>query len=165
MDGSAQPFVLLMECAGTVEQAEPVAQLELLRPLTANSVDGHARLEPARELELVLKRGTGPGARRLQFAFSSEACKGRLVPARHGAEASASGNDESLRHAALDVLGDLALIPARLQACYTETGADPVLRRSLLRQLLSDPANWRLTGGPVALSGPSRVAPPLAYAS
>lgn len=157
MDGSAQQFVLLMECAGTVAQTEPVARLELLRPLTANSVDGHARLEPAAGLELVLKRGTGVDARRFAFAFSPDACKQQLVATRHGAGAMASTGrctDEALRHAALDALGDLALIPGGLQARYTESGADPVLRRSLLRQLLSDPANCRLTG-----------ALPLAYAS
>jgi UDP-3-O-[3-hydroxymyristoyl] N-acetylglucosamine deacetylase len=164
MDGSAQPFVLLMECAGTVDQTQPVAQLELLRPLTANSVDGHARLEPADGLELVLKRGRGRDARRLQFAFTADACKAELVAARDSVTAGAHDPDESLRHEALDALGDLALIPARLQARYTETGADPVLRRSLLRQLLSDPANWRLTGGQAALPQASRSATPLAYA-
>ena len=161
MDGSAQAFVHLVECAGAVDQEEPVQHLQLLRPLSANSVDGHARLEPANGLELVLKRGNGPDARRFAFAFSPEACKQQLVAARHGVDGPTPNGpctDEALRHAALDVLGDLALIPGRLQARYTESGADPVLRRSLLRQLLSDPANCRLTGARPA-------APQMAYAS
>jgi UDP-3-O-[3-hydroxymyristoyl] N-acetylglucosamine deacetylase len=168
MDGSARPFVLLMECAGTVAQAKPAARLELLRALTANSVNGHARLEPAAGLELVLKRGSGDNARRLAFTFSPDACKRELVAARDGAGGPASGDchaDEALRHAALDVLGDLALIPARLQARYTESGADPALRRSLLRQLLSDPGNWRVTGGGVDLTTTRGATMPLAYAS
>ena len=39
MDGSALPFVRLMECAGTVEQSQPVARLEVLRPIEAVSAE------------------------------------------------------------------------------------------------------------------------------
>ena len=55
MDGSALPFVRLMECAGTVEQSQPVARLEVLQPIEAVSAAGFARLEPASELVLSLR--------------------------------------------------------------------------------------------------------------
>jgi UDP-3-O-[3-hydroxymyristoyl] N-acetylglucosamine deacetylase len=47
MDGSAQPFVFLIECAGTVEQPRPRRWVEVLRPVTIEAHGKWARLEPA----------------------------------------------------------------------------------------------------------------------
>jgi UDP-3-O-[3-hydroxymyristoyl] N-acetylglucosamine deacetylase len=147
MDGSAQPFVLLIECAGTVEQDQPVARLEVLRPVSVRSAVGSARLEPAVALELVLK---GADTRALVLAVSSDRCKSELVGARgpYAIDWSSDARfaDESARHEALNAVGDLALLPARLEGRYVASNADPALRCELLRQLLADHRNWRLTG-------------------
>lgn len=148
MDGSALPFVLLMECAGAVEQAAPAAVLELVRPLSVSSADGSATLEPARVFELVVE--TNRGQRPFAFRFSSDGCKNELIAARD--ECCRAGDDdrfadEAARHSVLDALADLALVPARLQARYVQTGTDPHLRRQLLRQLVADPRTWRLAAG------------------
>jgi UDP-3-O-[3-hydroxymyristoyl] N-acetylglucosamine deacetylase len=50
MDGSAQPFVFLIECAGIVEQARPRRWIEVLKPVTVGVHGKFARLEPADRL-------------------------------------------------------------------------------------------------------------------
>lgn len=47
MDGSAEPFVFLIECAGIVEQAQPRRAIEVLRPVSTGSADRFASLSPA----------------------------------------------------------------------------------------------------------------------
>jgi UDP-3-O-[3-hydroxymyristoyl] N-acetylglucosamine deacetylase len=47
MDGSAQPFVFLIECAGTVEQEQPRRWVEVLKPVSLEAHGKYARLEPA----------------------------------------------------------------------------------------------------------------------
>jgi UDP-3-O-[3-hydroxymyristoyl] N-acetylglucosamine deacetylase len=46
MDGSAQPFIFLIECAGVVEQSLPRRWIEILKPVTATALGKSARLEP-----------------------------------------------------------------------------------------------------------------------
>ncbi len=47
MDGSAEPFVFLIECAGTIEQDEPRRAIQVLHPVTVRDGDSVATLEPA----------------------------------------------------------------------------------------------------------------------
>ncbi len=47
MDGSAEPFVFLIECAGVVEQDEPRRAIQVLNPVTVRDGDRVATLEPA----------------------------------------------------------------------------------------------------------------------
>lgn len=47
MDGSAQPFVFLIECAGIVEQERLRRWIEVLKPVTVEAHGKSARLEPA----------------------------------------------------------------------------------------------------------------------
>ena len=145
MDGSARPFVLLIECAGTVEQDQPVARFEVLRPVAVEFPAGFARLEPNRRLDLVVNRPMGVPGRPLAITASAELCKSELV---NGRTASAAGTprDVGLADAALSALGTLALIPALVEARYVASAADAALRCQLLRRLLADRGNWRLTG-------------------
>lgn len=46
MDGSARPFLLLLECAGIAELDEPRPMLEILRPITVHHGERWARFEP-----------------------------------------------------------------------------------------------------------------------
>jgi UDP-3-O-[3-hydroxymyristoyl] N-acetylglucosamine deacetylase len=52
MDGSAEPFVFLIECAGVVEQDRPRLQIEVLKPVTVTAHGKFARLEPADGFEV-----------------------------------------------------------------------------------------------------------------
>jgi UDP-3-O-[3-hydroxymyristoyl] N-acetylglucosamine deacetylase len=46
MDGSSQPFIFLIECAGIVEQQAPRRWIEILKPVTVTAHGKSARLEP-----------------------------------------------------------------------------------------------------------------------
>jgi len=50
MDGSSQPFVLLIECAGVVEQGSPRRVIRVLKTVSVNG--GEARLSPGSHLSL-----------------------------------------------------------------------------------------------------------------
>jgi UDP-3-O-[3-hydroxymyristoyl] N-acetylglucosamine deacetylase len=47
MDGSAEPFAFLIECAGIVEQDEPRRAIQILRPVKVGDEGAYARLSPA----------------------------------------------------------------------------------------------------------------------
>lgn len=47
MDGSAAPFVFLIECAGIVEQSAPRRAIRVLKPVSVTHGDGFASLTPA----------------------------------------------------------------------------------------------------------------------
>ena len=47
MDGSAEPFVFLIECAGTIELDEPRQAIQVLHPVIVRDGNSVARLEPA----------------------------------------------------------------------------------------------------------------------
>ena len=55
MDGSAQPFVFLLECAGVVEQDEPRRVIRVLKSVSARDGDSEARLSPGSFLSLDFK--------------------------------------------------------------------------------------------------------------
>ena len=47
MDGSAAPFLFLLECAGVHEQDRPVRRIEVLKPMVVEAAGKFARLDPA----------------------------------------------------------------------------------------------------------------------
>jgi UDP-3-O-[3-hydroxymyristoyl] N-acetylglucosamine deacetylase len=52
MDGSAEPFVFLIECAGVVEQHRPRSRIEVLKTVAVSAHGKYARLEPADGFEV-----------------------------------------------------------------------------------------------------------------
>jgi UDP-3-O-[3-hydroxymyristoyl] N-acetylglucosamine deacetylase len=52
MDGSAAPFVFLIECAGTVEQDAPRRGVEILKEISVSDTDRSAALLPGRGLSV-----------------------------------------------------------------------------------------------------------------
>ena len=59
LDGSAAPFVFLLDCAGVVEQAASRATIEIRRPIRVTEGDAFAELRPG-----------APGQRGLEMALS-----------------------------------------------------------------------------------------------
>ena len=59
LDGSASPFVFLLDCAGVVAQEAPRATIEILRPVRVSDGDAFAELRPP-----------GPGTAGLDMALS-----------------------------------------------------------------------------------------------
>src|SRR3546814_11982069 len=54
MDGSAGPFVFLIECAGTVEQDAPRRVIRVLRPVTVTDKGKRATIAPAEGFSISL---------------------------------------------------------------------------------------------------------------
>jgi UDP-3-O-[3-hydroxymyristoyl] N-acetylglucosamine deacetylase len=85
MDGSAQPFVFLIECAGIVEQARPRRRIEVLKPVSVAAHGKYARLEPAAELILdceVHLEHPLIASQAMRLAFDPEMCKSAIAGAR-----------------------------------------------------------------------------------
>jgi UDP-3-O-[3-hydroxymyristoyl] N-acetylglucosamine deacetylase len=85
MDGSARPFVFLIECAGVVEQAAPRRWIEIVKPVEVTGHERMARLEPADGFELDCKiRFDHPviDSQSLRLPFVPESFKSEIAPAR-----------------------------------------------------------------------------------
>jgi UDP-3-O-[3-hydroxymyristoyl] N-acetylglucosamine deacetylase len=74
MDGSAWPFVFLIECAGVVAQAAPRRFVEVLRPVRVGNGERWAELVPASALSLAVEiRYDSPAIARQHYALDLEA--------------------------------------------------------------------------------------------
>ncbi|MFO1047821.1 MAG: UDP-3-O-acyl-N-acetylglucosamine deacetylase [Geminicoccaceae bacterium] len=148
MSGTPQPFMLLLECAGIVEQSRAAPWLEVMRPVEVVADGASARVEPGLDLEVAIEQADAP-----TFALTAQAgdVRGALFDRR---EPRRSPLDRKARErgraVAFEALAGLALIPAGVSARYVERAGGPELRCALMRELLSDPANYRLrNAGPV----------------
>ena len=85
MDGSSEPFVFLIECAGTEVQDAARREIRILKPIMAHAGDATAKLEPANELSFELSidfesRAIGRQAMHATMCadlFKSEICRAR----------------------------------------------------------------------------------------
>jgi UDP-3-O-[3-hydroxymyristoyl] N-acetylglucosamine deacetylase len=86
MDGSAQPFVFLIECAGTTEQDKPRRWVEVLKPVSVEAHGKYARLEPAAELILdcaIQLEHPLIASQAMALAFEPESFKSAIACARN----------------------------------------------------------------------------------
>jgi UDP-3-O-[3-hydroxymyristoyl] N-acetylglucosamine deacetylase len=85
MDGSAAPFVFLIECAGLVEQLVPRHAIKVLKPVSVGSPGNSAALLPADEFRLSFAIDFASGAinrQELSFALDAESFKHDISRAR-----------------------------------------------------------------------------------
>ena len=85
MDGSAQPFVFLIECAGIVGQERPRRWIEVLKPVSIEAHGKSARLEPADRLTIDCEiRFEHPliDSQAMRIAFDPEPFKTEIARAR-----------------------------------------------------------------------------------
>ena len=185
LDGSAAPFVFLLDCAGAVEQDAPVRVIEVLRPVRVADGAAFAELRPAISggLELAVSidfDAQAIGRQALSLRLSEAAFRTDLAAARTFALASEidglqaaglaqGGNlgnavvvdgarvlnpgglrmaDEFVRHKMLDVVGDLALAGAGLQARFVAHRPGHALNNRLLRALMTDRSAWTWADAP-----------------
>jgi len=95
MDGSAEPFVSLIEDAGILEQDAPRRALRVLRPVTVRDGDCVASLEPSDGFSVALDIDFDSGAIGRQHydidlstaAFKSDICRARTFGFLHEVEA------------------------------------------------------------------------------
>jgi UDP-3-O-[3-hydroxymyristoyl] N-acetylglucosamine deacetylase len=85
MDGSAQPFVFLIECAGIAGQERPRRWIEVLKPVSIEAHGKSARLEPADRLMIDCEiRFEHPliDSQAMRIAFDPEPFKTEIARAR-----------------------------------------------------------------------------------
>jgi UDP-3-O-[3-hydroxymyristoyl] N-acetylglucosamine deacetylase len=93
MDGSSQPFVFLIECAGVVEQDPPRRVIRVLKTVSVN--DGEARLSPGSHLSLDFEIDFGDDLVSKQYlsigvvngSFAKELARARTFGFLHDVEA------------------------------------------------------------------------------
>jgi UDP-3-O-[3-hydroxymyristoyl] N-acetylglucosamine deacetylase len=85
MDGSAAPFVFLLECAGTLEQDAPRRAIEILKPVRVSNGAKSAALLPSDGFAIDMTIDFAAAAiqhQTLRWAFDPEAFKTEIAPAR-----------------------------------------------------------------------------------
>lgn len=85
MDGSAAPFVFLIECAGTMEQSATRRTIEVLKPVSFGDDRRHATLEPADGFSLAFEIDFESQAIRRQectVAFDPHSFRAEIARAR-----------------------------------------------------------------------------------
>ena len=89
LDGSAAPFVFLLDCAGVMEQSVPRAQIEIRRPVTVSDGDAFAELRPSVSgrpgLEMALSidfAAAAIGRQALSLRLTPETFRSELARAR-----------------------------------------------------------------------------------
>ena len=85
MDGSAAPFVFLIECAGLVEQLVPRRAIKVLKPIHVGSRGNSAALLPAEEFRLSFAIDFASGAinrQELSFTLDADSFKHDISRAR-----------------------------------------------------------------------------------
>jgi UDP-3-O-[3-hydroxymyristoyl] N-acetylglucosamine deacetylase len=85
LDGSSEPFVALLQHAGTRRLSAPRRVIEILEPITVTSGAKSARLEPSEtpEFDVVIRYGSGPiGVQRRVFHPGRDAFLNDIAGAR-----------------------------------------------------------------------------------
>ena len=108
LDGSAQDFVFLIDCAGIVEQDHPVEAIEVLRPVRVSQGESYAELRPgAHGLDMSVSiafDAAAIGRQALTLQLSPSVFRHRLARARTFTQAA---EVEHLRAAGLALGGSL----------------------------------------------------------
>ena len=148
LDGSAEPFLKLIEQVGIVRQAAPRRYVKVLKPIEVHSGDSMARIEPCERLELDVTidfEDKAIGQQRVEIVPNVRAFRERLASARTFArmhevaalQAAGLSKGGSLNNAVI-VDGDKVLNPEGLRF------ADEFVRHKAL-DLLGD----LYLGGPI----------------
>jgi UDP-3-O-[3-hydroxymyristoyl] N-acetylglucosamine deacetylase len=186
LDGSASPFVFLIDCAGLVEQATTRRVIEVLRAVRVEDGESFVELRPAlsRGFEMAVSiafDASAIGRQAFSLRVDEVAFRHNLASARtfamsadiaglQAAGLARGGNlgnavvvdgarvlnpgglrmtDEFVRHKMLDIVGDLALAGAPLQARVVAHRPGHSLNNRLLRALFADPTTWAWADAPL----------------
>jgi UDP-3-O-[3-hydroxymyristoyl] N-acetylglucosamine deacetylase len=171
-DGSAAPFVLLIQQAGLEEQPAPKRFLRVKRTIEVLDGDKWARLEPYEGLRLqfsiVFNHPVIDRTRQsvsVDFAETSylkEIARARTFGFMHDVErlredglALGGGLDNAL---VLDAIGDLYLLGRPLLGAFSAHKSGHALNNKLLRALVADTGAWEMASFEHAELAPAGVA-------
>jgi UDP-3-O-[3-hydroxymyristoyl] N-acetylglucosamine deacetylase len=190
LDGSAKPFLDMIERAGTCTLRRRRRYLKILAPVEVQDGDRRVGVYPANELRVrVFVEFAHPmvGRQRVELGVHRESFSKLLSTARtfcflddvdrlRAAGLARGGSlenaivltregvmngplrshDEFVRHKALDLIGDLALVGRPLLGRVEAHKAGHSLHTQLVAQLLADPSRWVETSSPDMPAVPAR---------
>lgn len=150
MDGSAAPFVFLLEAAGVVRQAVPRCYLRVAKPVRLQEGEAWAELRPhpGLHLDYALEFDSPCGERKRRAAtveLSATSFVHDLARARSpllAPESTDAEGREWLRHKLMSAVGDLSLLGQGLIGAFSGFASGHALHRALLERFLSDPEAW-----------------------
>jgi UDP-3-O-[3-hydroxymyristoyl] N-acetylglucosamine deacetylase len=179
LDGSAQPFIKMLERAGLRKQRRKRTYLKVVKPLEVSDSGRRIGVYPGdefrvkcfvdyshpkvgrQEVEIEVNRATFSKelATARTFGFMSDFAGLRSMGLIRGGtlenaivlsdddilNGPVRFPDEFVRHKALDLIGDLALIGKPLKATVVAHKAGHALHTQLVTKLLADPSLWEET--------------------
>ena len=179
LDGSSQPFIEMLERAGTRKLRRPRHYIQVVKPLEFSDGDRRIGIYPADGFSIrcfVDYQHPCAGPQEFEMTVTRESFSRELAPARTftfvkellalqkmglirgGSLANAivmddnsilNGPlrmpDEFVRHKALDLIGDLALVGRPIQGRLVAHKAGHALHTQLVTRLLEDRSCWRET--------------------
>jgi len=157
LDGSSQPFIEMLERAGTRRLRRRRRYIKVTKPLEVCDGDRRMGIYPADEFRIQCFVDYGHpaiGPQNIEMTVDRKTFSTRLAPARTfgflkdfvGLQAMGLIRGGSLANAiVLDLIGDLALIGRPLQASIIAHRAGHALHTQLVTRLLEDRSLWAET--------------------
>jgi UDP-3-O-[3-hydroxymyristoyl] N-acetylglucosamine deacetylase len=160
MDGSAAPFLFLIECAGVIEQDAPRRAIKVLRPVIIAEERATASLEPDHGFSMGFEIDfDNPLISRQDVSVVFDATTFKSELSRGGSLDNVvvvSGNnvlnagglryaDEFVRHKLVDAYGDLYLAGGPIIGRFHGVRSGHAQTRHLLAALFADPEAWCYT--------------------
>jgi UDP-3-O-[3-hydroxymyristoyl] N-acetylglucosamine deacetylase len=148
MDGSAAPFVFLLECAGSTAQNAPRRALEIRSPIQISEGRGSVTLAPGSGLTLDVACESPRHFDFLDPADDAECQEGRpdnavtVLGDRIADDLPLRFTNEFVRHQTQCMIGDLYLAGGPVIGLATVRSAKPGMMIRLLEKLFSDTAAW-----------------------
>ena len=167
MDGSAAPFVFLVECAGTVEQDARRTAIKILKPVTVGDDTRTLTVRPSKEFSLDFEIDFASSAidrqERVFQRFEQEVDALRNAGLALGGsldnavvvsgdkilnEGGLRYDDEFVRHKILDCIGDLYLAGGPVIGEVVASRSGHELNNELLRAVFADEDAWTRIDAP-----------------
>ncbi len=164
MDGSASPFVFLIQSAGIQEQDAPRKYLRIRKSVRVEEGKKWAKLEPFNGFKVTFSvdlpgQGGTLRSQELCVDFSRTSFVKEISRARHHATRSDSGKaresgtqgraglryeDEYVKHRILAATGDLKLLQCSVIGAYSAHQSGHELNLRLMQALLEDDTAWEI---------------------
>ena len=152
MDGSAEPFVFLIQSVGLKQQLALKRFIRVKEKLQVITHEARVSVEPneAFQITCTLSSSDSIGLeQQYSTTLSTSIYAKSLSRARHDATYIARNSrryeNEAIRHHVLDTIGDFYMLGCPILGSFQSRNTNHALNHRLIRKLLSNPNAWELT--------------------